>query len=358
MNRFKKVLLIIALSLFICTNIDTNANLNSKNNSKSNWFKQKTHKSLAYRINSRLIKKIKCIDYVTIQSLLYAQKLGGVRYNEKIDAFVPISTETFQNHLHKHKEQIAKAIGTIYPLDDETTKAWVNSAKNMEELLIDAQLASEIVKDISLDTASDVKAVFVSFGKDKSCLIKKESSIYEKMRRYSRLLSIPVEDVLPIVNDSVRGSIITDNIHNLLQAVGVFRAKAESQGIKVAFKNLWQRTQGAYGSIHAKLYIPLTNKNSNETRYVLGEIQFHLRAIFNGSSQSPKEKQHILYEKIRNLNADTTADTTLAGDLIYAPHICEIAHILSLRVKLSRKEREIISFATKDIAIKAFSKIF
>ena len=64
-----------------------------------------------------------------------------------------------------------------------------------------------MVKDIALDKASDVKAVFVSFGKEECHLLKSENSIREKLgimphycqyrfKMYCQLSMIPLEDPL------------------------------------------------------------------------------------------------------------------------------------------------------------------
>jgi hypothetical protein len=105
----------------------------------------------------------------------------------------------------------------------------------------------------------------------------------------------------------------------------------------------------AYGSVHAKLYIPFYDEKKKESSFILGEVQFHLREICDGTLTSCKERQHILYEKFRNLINKKPPYIELASDLIYASSIWNIAKSVDIRVKLSNKEKDIIATCSKEV---------
>lgn len=293
-------------------------------------------------ISKPVIEKIQTFPYVARQSALFAVKHGGGgSYHEELQAVVPNDPEAIMAYLAPLREKVANTIGVITPVNNRSTKSWQNTALTKEELLRDAKEAAIELKPLAEAACSTMDRVVVSFGKNDRNILKSSNSVSNKLEYMS----------LADLNDAVRGTIIAENIHDLLQSIGLFKAEVAKKGWKIAFYSAWsERRSSGYVGVHAKLYIPLSSNEGEKQRFVLGEMQFHLRPIHDGSFESPKEKSHILYDIQKENAAVASKDCDSASALIYAKAIEEVAASLDTRAALSKKGKEVIEEIPKSIA--------
>lgn len=302
-------------------------------------------------LHKNLIKKICDTPFPERAAILFAAEIGGAHYDENLHALRPVNATVLKQDLTDLRQRIANAIGSIYPTkDEEEGRAWKNSASSVDELMIDAKSGAVIFKKLANLTVHNLKHAVFSCGKNDTYLYKSKHSIQDKMERYAQLKRVDPSQIVPTINDAIRGTIIVENIHELLSAIGHFRKLAADMGVKVVFSNVWERSESAYGGVHTKLLIPI-QQNTQESGFVLAEMQFHLRSFFDGSNESPKQKGHAVYEIVRQKLTNDEKGAAEALALVYAPGIKEIAQTLDCALKLSQNEKKQIQGVVRNIAL-------
>ena len=134
------------------------------------------------------------------------------------------------------------------------------------------------------------------------------------------------------LGDIVRGSLIADRIDQIPTLLDKVIAWVEKNGGKLFVKNFWNDPHPlsmGYVGVHARIHmpIPVANENAAEAannppnaprKYILMELQFHLRDIMNGKPACAKEVAHRLY-KLPEEDAKETAsaDVISSSQLIY-----------------------------------------
>jgi tetratricopeptide (TPR) repeat protein len=134
------------------------------------------------------------------------------------------------------------------------------------------------------------------------------------------------------LGDIVRGSLIADKIDQIPILLNRVIAWVEKNEGKLFVKNFWSDPKPlskGYVGVHARIHMPIppvsanaaeaVNNSPNEPRkYILMELQLHLRAIMNGTLDCAKEFAHRLY-KLPEEDAKETAsaDVISSSQLIY-----------------------------------------
>jgi hypothetical protein len=75
-------------------------------------------------------------------------------------------------------------------------------------------------------------------------------------------------------------------------------------------------------------------EGAGNKRYILSEMQIHLKSIVDGSAKSPKEREHVIYEQVRGekFKAPTLA---AASKLIYLTAMQDILNFLDKKAKFA-----------------------
>lgn len=277
------------------------------------------HSHLASYINQPLIQDFHKIKETDKHIAKFVTTHGGGVWDKELNAIVPYQPELIEQHLQLLKDHIALAIGQITPAPTDESKHWLNDAKSLDELIEHATLASKELIPLAKQISEKNAHVIANFGPNNLNAVKSLGSMQSKEKRIS--LDNPVEHI----KDAVRGTLITENVQDLLSVIAQFKEEAIKKGWKIVFSNIWKETlNSGYVGIHAKLYIPI--QKEGVTYYIQGEMQFHFKAIYNGTFDSPKEKGHELYMVQREdklLEEDQII--TSASRLIYLTAMDEIS---------------------------------
>lgn len=258
---------------------------------------------------------------------IYVNRLGGGEYDSQFDLIVPKDPRLVNQRWLELKDQIAKEIGPLTPLEDNASKNWVNSAQTVQELMDDAQIAAVALKSLSLEVVSGFQDVKAEFGLNDEHIVKSQRSLQEKVERYGVNKGLSEKDSVAVIIDAVRGTLIAKSIPELTSLIDTFKKEANALGWELVLSNYWD-TQRPFGyvGIHAKIRIPIHQSGSQEVRWILSEMQFHLAVINDGTSDGLKERQHIIYTFLRNPYNDGTIieKYTSASQLLYIAAFEEI----------------------------------
>ncbi len=241
-------------------------------------------------------------------------RFGGGVYNRKIEAVIPCDGMAAHVEWVQAKNRIAREIGII-PSPSLDNYLWQNSATSVRELLHDAQALSKDFHDKCEDIAASAHSV-ANFGPKDACFLKSEASLERKVNQDSKFLGISKQQALSKIGDALRGTIYTDNPKKVQKIVeGVIEYANEKQG-KVVFKNIWaEERESGYVGLHAKIYLPVPSSEGEKAKYLIVELQIHLESIMNGSELCPKEREHLIYEKVRT-GSFNPLDVSSASKLI------------------------------------------
>lgn len=276
------------------------------------------------------------------QLAVYVSHYGGGSYDSEMHAIVPSYPAKVQEHLEDLRSRISKAIGRVTPIAGHASSNWKNSATTEEELLEDAQAVAKELKEMTQSVAKKgyyLNKVRAYFGKDDEHLVKSRESLDKKLQRTNPDNKV---EALQEIRDPVRGTLIVKNIHDLLTAIGLFKKKVHKAGWEVAFENIWSQTRASgYVGIHATLLIPV--KSKGEDHFVKAEMQFHFKAIHDGTEESPKEREQKIYTIQRDLLTNQSSESlSSASHLIYTYAMEKIAEELEKEDILTFEEKELL----------------
>ena len=259
----------------------------------------------------------------------------GSKWNEAIKAHVPVDPKPI-NALHiRNAAAIAKRIGVSDSIGAAVIKD-TNSATTLRELLADAKAAAPEFGRMVREAAKSAGGV-ANFGPGDVHMLKAPGKVSEKVRRkqtdfYEKLTrkgeSNPKTRTrtqqIGLLDDVVRGSIITDTPEQLGDAIRKFKADIEASGGKIEIDNKWDNNDNpsGYVGVHAKVLA-----RTPSGRGILSEVQFHVRSIYDGSTGSPKDTSHAVYEKARSkgMPPEASAAANHAMQLIFATAAHQIA---------------------------------
>lgn len=186
---------------------------------------------------------------------------------------------------------------------------WVNTATSPEELAKDAKALEPAFRALVQGSAFEADAE-PNYGPKKAdgsdwCL-KSLKRLREKAEARD-----PTQ-----ISDSIRGTIVADDPKQIPKVIEALRARAHAQGGVMRVDNKFKNAnpwKNPYRAVHVDVKIPVPGTN----RYVIAEIQVHLRAFHDGTEDSPKETGHKIYEKMRTGTVDEKK-ARVASQLIVA----------------------------------------
>ena len=195
---------------------------------------------------------------------------------------------------------------------------WKNSAPTVDLLIEDAKKAAPDFQRKCLLIAK-LTASRASFGPEDKMICKSKASMERKILQDMESSGMSEDRALERLSDALRGSIIASRPEQIPQIVTMIQKLFDGYSDKVVFKNFWtDEKDSGYVGLHAKILFPVreNGKKSNEEKFVIAEIQIHLDSIMNGSHESVKEREQLLYEKVRKGPTDLHR-VSAASTLLY-----------------------------------------
>jgi len=286
------------------------------------------HYPIEYRVDfDSLLSEGHEID---LKASEFAQnKLHGWYYDHEIHAVVPNDINQTDEEWKKTKDKIARVIGPLPSYINQDYRSWKNSAKTVDELIQDASImAPSFIKDFEhLASLTGTKA---NFGPNNQYAMKSRASLINKVKRDSNEFKISDEEAVTLIGDALRGTLILNDLSQIPTVVAEIINYAKDHDARVTFKNLWaEDRESGYVGIHAKLLLPLHNSEKGKAqRYILAEMQIHLYSIFDGTSESVKERGHLIYEHVRDLEDFDHLKHSAASRLLFLTAMQEVLKAL------------------------------
>jgi hypothetical protein len=249
-------------------------------------------------------------------SVKVVEEVGGGIYDREVDALLPLFPSLVRAEWLNYKNEIAARIGTIAPSPTKESASWRNSAKSIHQLIKDAQLAAPAFKKMCL-CISNHTGCKVNFGIKNQCMIKGEKSINRKVHE-SITEGLSREEAVGRVRDALRGTLIAETPEQIQVVIHTLKDFAYANGIQIVFINVWEENRpSGYVGIHAKMLFPISDQNEfTSQRNIIAELQIHLHCIMDGTMESVKEREHLLYDKMRKGGVDPEIQTA-ASTLLY-----------------------------------------
>jgi hypothetical protein len=135
------------------------------------------------------------------------------------------------------------------------------------------------------------------------------------------------------IGDVIRGSLLADRpeqIPLLLQSV---TERVIAQGGKFFIKNFWEDPKPlslGYVGVHIKIRMPLPSKETNASegqtpssldnqkkKYILMELQLHVKEIMDGTKDCAKEIAHLLYKTPQEADEKISSEIIGSSQLVY-----------------------------------------
>jgi ppGpp synthetase/RelA/SpoT-type nucleotidyltranferase len=250
-------------------------------------------------------------------AVLAQRKLNGGYFDEKVHAVIPHDSLQTNKEWKNVKDNIAHFIGPM-PASSQTNIAWENSCKTIENLLEDAHRAAPIFKNDFQKIAEQTQSI-TYFGPGGIYLVKSKESLVSKVERDAKSEGISREEAVSKIGDTLRGSLIVDDLNKIPTVIGAIINYAHEKGAKVTFKNLWKEDrESGYVGIHAKILYPVPDSNGIiSNHYVLAEMQIHLESMLEGGELSAKERAHLIYENTRSDDQLNSAELSAASKLLF-----------------------------------------
>jgi len=252
------------------------------------------------------------------QAIYFAQDNGiKVKYLSEFRAISPIKGGEFSEEIRfKLMGPIAREIGNLIPIEGEASSLWRNSARTVDGLVTHSKEAAPVLKEIACAAAKEGDGV-ADFGPKEKYITKDPVSLAQKVqRKSSKGDGGSVELAVRKIGDAVRGTVFFPSPQKMRMAIQKFQDLLARKGMKVVFDNKWivSRKDG-YTGIHAKLLLK-TPKGAN----VIGELQFHLKDLYDGSAGMVKQRAHKIYEQIRSSDKPQK-EAEAASNFMYAAAI-------------------------------------
>lgn len=241
---------------------------------------------------------------LNVKAYELALEFGGAEYSENLNIVIPHDSDEIKKEWIKSKEKISKRIGTITPKPSLKSAQWENTARTIQELQRDAKTMAPHFKEITQNIAKLTKTQ-AFFGINDSQLVKNKKSLTRKVEQESYYLGISKEQTVAKIRDALRSTIIVENPEQIASIVEAIKNEVRKEEAEVIFHNYWiEERETGYVGVHAKILLPVSSNQSKEKRYIISEIQIHLRTISDESKSSIKETAHQLYEKLRDDNEE------------------------------------------------------
>jgi hypothetical protein len=249
-------------------------------------------------------------------AVLAQRKLNGGYFDERVHAVIPNDSSQTDKEWKSIKDNIAYYIGPMP--SSQAQVIWKNSSNSIETLLEDAQQAAPKFKNDFEKIAQQTQAT-PYFGPGGLYLVKSKESLTSKVNRDAVSEEISNEEAVAKIGDTLRGSLVVDNLNKIPAVIDSLIKYANETGAKVTFKNLWkEERESGYVGIHAKILYPvpaMNGKTSNQ--YILAEMQIHLESMLEGGELSAKERAHLIYETTRSDSELNSTHLSAASKLLF-----------------------------------------
>lgn len=277
-------------------------------------FEQKTNFTTIVKVDKKAAAAVPQIDQ---KAAMLVEKLGGGIYNDNFEALIPLFPSLVREEWTNHKNEIAERIGPIYSGPIQESQSWENSATTVDELLTDAQLVAPYFQSKSLEIAKNTHSI-ANFGINDRYVIKSKNSLSRKVKQIIKERNISEKEAVAKVRDAVRGTIVARSPEQIPFIVKSIRNFAHEMKCDVVFTNAWEENLASgYVGVHAKMLLPVFEKGeSYSNRSIAVELQIHLQCIMDGTMGSVKEREHLLYEKMREGKTDPQLQSA-ASTLLY-----------------------------------------
>lgn len=244
------------------------------------------------------------------QSVNTIEEMGGGVYYREVDAIVPLFPSIVWIEWLNYKNAIAEKIGPIFPGPSKESAKWSNSANTIEQLIADARDASNQFLSMCLNISHKTGCT-PNFGIDNQYMIKSKKSIERKIIEGMNA-GLKKEEAISKIRDTLRGTIIADNVEQIPLVVQALKNYAREMGREVIFINIWNDNRSSgYVGIHAKMLFPVYDAKGNIIdRNINAEIQIHLKSIMDGTQRCAKERAHLLYNQMHTRSIDPKIQTS------------------------------------------------
>lgn len=232
---------------------------------------------------------------------------------------VPRNESKLREIFERGRQAIAKALGGIG--DDAPAAPFSNGARSVDELIADSRATEATLRELIDGAAAAVKGESF-YGEGGKNAVKTPESIGHKIRRImSKNPRLTEADAVQKIGDGVRGSLLVDTPEQVRAAITELRARAKKQGTKIVVDNKFadpdQFHKGGYAAIHCD--VEFQTKGGRTLR---GELQVHLRSVYDGTPTCVKDRTHKLLELAQGregtLDAERAKKVNLAGVLLFA----------------------------------------
>ena len=240
-----------------------------------------------------------------------AAKDGGAKIDDDLGVLVPNNPAEIAALHNEARIALGKRIGAVQ--SDANFKE-ENSATTVKQLTADAASVSEQFQNMMDEAARGVGEV--NYGENACCMLKSEKSLDVKIAKYMRQSNITEGEAVAAIPDAIRGSIIVQTPEGLGDAARSFGESVRASGGSIKFNNMFDaESPSGYLGVHA--IVKLKTKDGG---FLNSEVQFHLKAVHDGTMKSIKERSHKLFEKTRTgeLSTGKAAAATAAMLLLFA----------------------------------------
>lgn len=252
------------------------------------------------------------------RTLYFAQETGFlVTFDTTIQSLVPHpAMASYRSPDGRHPlmvymwDVLRTAVGDFVrdvatPAEGPESDDWENSALTMDELVHDANATGgdfiEFVRGVARDSGSDAH---FGPGDGKKAPRSLHGKVEDKVKSRSHgPVGDPQEEVVQHIGDAIRGSLVFETPEHLRAGIEVFKRCAVGQRIEIAFGDKWNEPitekslkKLGYVAVHAKFRMPVTGAPD---KYIICELQFHIKEIFDGSESCLKEILHRLYKAMQ-----------------------------------------------------------
>ena len=186
-------------------------------------------------------------------------ELGGCTFDPTVQAYIPIHPERVHEAWLAQKELLREKIGAVYPKDSAAIGSflWENSASTIDELLDHSTQAIPFFKRFIDEIASAIGGK-TYFGEGDQHIVKTRASIEEKVARdkawkESYGQSPSEVSIVRLLNDSLRGTIIVEDIHQCLVVINLLRNECKIVDYDLVFSN---KFEAEYPNGYVGIYCP------------------------------------------------------------------------------------------------------
>jgi hypothetical protein len=296
----------------------------------SGWNEKQTHLDHASEYKSNWGNLFIEGYEIDLKAAEFANKrLRGGYYDQNLHVVIPADFSETNLEWKKAKDYIAYRIGPIPTLfTKDRILPWENSAKNVDELLQDAHAISASFKK-DFQYIASVTGTVVHFGPNDQNIVKTRESLIRKVQQGIRQHHVSESEAVGDIPDAIRGTIIVDHLLKIPSVISEIINYVDYRGSQVIFRNIWmENRETGYVGIHAKILLPLPKPEGlAEQRNILAEIQIHLLAIEDGTKESAKERQHLIYERVRSEDTEQPK-LSAASKLLYLTAMQDVIHSL------------------------------